>query len=218
MQFATLLARPAVTMMLMACALAPAVVHAQTTPPTTPPPPAYKYSVSLSIAAPAGSSAAAATADKTLPVATKFTPCDATKLDQFAFTIKYDAGKVAADLQNVYLIFHKPELATNGYFPLVRRSITSAAPFFTVYNTAAQILPADTYVAATANVGGAQTEVVLGGNLPLEGMDAGLWMVTAIIAPGTSVNFDDPSTWKAWDSIGFLLRKPWRGASNTTCQ
>lgn len=212
MSYAALLARPAATVMLMACALAPAAVSAQTASP------AYKYSVTLSIGAPAGSAAAAITTDKTLPIATKFTPCTATKLDQFAFTIKYDAGKVAADLQDVYLIFHKPELATNGYFPLVRRSITSAAPFFKVYNAAAQILPTDTYVSATANVGGAQTEVVLGGNLPLEGLDAGLWMVTAIIAPAASVNFDDPTTWKAWDSIGFLLRKPWRGTSTPTCE
>jgi hypothetical protein len=73
-------------------------------------------------------------------------------------------------------------------------------------------------------LGYAQTETILGGNIPLEGLSSGLWLVTAIIGgssitgtTATAVNFDDPSTWDAWDSKPFMLGKPWKGTTAPTC-
>ncbi len=189
-------------------------VHAQTT---------YAYSVSLTIAAPTGSSAAAASKVKTLPASLKFSPCEASALDQFAFTVKYDAGKQGTATpttpdtrQNVYLIFHKDGSA---YFPLVRQSLTNITnAFFKSYASPLNILPTDTYTSASNNLGGVQTEVILGGNLTVQGLDSGIWLITAIVAPESTVNFDDPATWSAWDTTAFMLRKPWKGTTSSTCE
>ena len=75
----------------------------------------------------------------------------------------------------------------------------------------------DAYAAANNNLGYAQTEVIFGGNIGLEGLSAGLWLLTAIIADSATVNFDDPSTWDAWDSKPFMLGKPWKGTTAPTC-
>lgn len=196
------------------CAAA-SLASAQTTP-------AYKYSVVLTAAAPKGSASEAALKDKTLPTAARFSPCTAgAGLDALAFTIKYDAGKpatttpaAASTLKDVYLVFHKD----GAYFPLVRQPLTQTGAFFKSYNSIASILPTDAYTLQANNVGGLQTEVVLGGNLSVEGLDSGVWHISAIIADATTVNFDDPATWAAWDTLAFVLRKPWRGAVQTTCE
>ena len=31
------------------------------------------------------------------------------------------------------------------------------------------------------------------------------------------VNFDAPATWSAWDTVPFMLRKPWTGTADATC-
>lgn len=180
----------------------------------------YAYSVALTVTAPKGSASEAVSKNKTLPAGIKFSPCDATALDQFAFTIKYDAGKpgvgtTPSTLQNVYLIFHRE----SGFvFPLVRSPLITTGAIFKVYVGPGNIQTTDAYIATADNLGGAQTEVVLGGNLTLHGLDAGIWMVTAIIAPAATVNFDDPRTWSAWDTVPFMLRKPWKGFTNNYCE
>ena len=200
---------------------------------TTPAP--YKYSVTLSITKPKGSAADLATKDKTLPAGVNFSPCKASvaadvatntsavpNLDQLAFTIKYDAGKSEADLQNVYLIFSHPDTGltkdAKPYLALVRNNLGNNIEF-KAYATAAGtqgIQRTDAYAAATNNLGYAQTEVIFGGNIGLEGLSSGLWLLTAIIANSATVNFDDPSTWSAWDTVPFMLRKPWRGDTTYT--
>lgn len=187
--------------------------YAQTTPAP------YKYSVTLGITTPKASAADLATKDKTLPAGVDFSPCNAAaNMDQLAFTIKYDAGKLAADLKNVYVIFSHPDTGLTAgakpYLALVRDKLTSDTQF-KPYATAAGIQATDTYAAAASNLGYAQTEVILGGNIPLEGLSSGLWLVTAIIGDGA--NFDDPATWSAWDSKPFMLRKPWKGTAADTC-
>ena len=195
----------------LAAAFAP-VAQAQ---PTT-----YAYSVALTLAAPKGSASEAASKNKTLPAGIKFSPCDATALDQFAFTIKYDAGKAAVGttpgtLQNVYVIFHRDG---SFVFPLVRSPLITTGAIFKVYVAPGNIQTTDAYTAVSDNLGGAQTEVILGGNLTLHGLDSGVWLVTAIIAPAATVNFDDPRTWSAWDTLPFMLRKPWKGFTNSYCE
>lgn len=173
----------------------------------------YAYSIGLTTTAPKGSSSELASKEKTLPIGIKFSPCTASKLDQFAFTIKYDAGKTVDDMQSVYLVFNKPDSHNYGFYPLVRQPLTTTGAFFKVYNNSSDMIPTDTYTAAANNLGGAQTEIILGGSMSMETLGAGLWMITAIIAPEKTVNFDDPSTWSAWDTVPFMLRKPWLGSS-----
>lgn len=205
----------------------------------------YNYSVTLGITTPKGSSAEIASKDKTLPAGVDFSPCwakvaatvdaagktipEKLNLDQLAFTIKYDAGKTATDLKNVYVIFSHPDTGLTAsakpYLALVRDKLTADTEF-KPYATAADInidRATATYAAATSNLGYAQTETILGGNIPLDalppatGLSSGLWLVTAIIGDGATIDFDDPATWSAWDSKPFMLRKPWKGTAANTC-
>lgn len=194
----------------LAAAYAPAALSQVTT---------YAYSVALTVTVPKGSAAEASSKNKTLPAGIKFSPCDATALDQLAFTLKYDAGKpavgtTASTLQNVYVIFNRDG---GLFFPLVRNPLMTAGAIFKVYPASGNIQPLDTYTAVGDNLGGAQTEVILGGNLTVHGLDSGVWLITAIIAPPSTVNFDDPRTWSAWDTVPFMLRKPWKGIITNSC-
>lgn len=199
-----------------ACLLALAsLAHAQTAPTA----PSYKYSVTLTLTVPKGSAAEAAAKDKTKPAAMRYSPClagtsTAPNLDQLAFNLKYDAGKDSTSMRNVYLLFYKD----GTFFPLVRQRLTTTGSFFKSYPSVSNILATDTYTAAGDNLGGAQTEVILGGNLVLEGLPSGVWTVTAIVAAPNSINFDNPATWDAWDTVPFMLGKPWLGVSHLTCQ
>lgn len=161
----------------------------------------------------------------------------APNLDQLAFTIKYDAGK-DADLQNVYVIFSHPDTATGGatphpYLVLKRNKLGADVEFMpypdvakmnaghTITGTPPVNVPAAAsapYTSKADNLGYAQTETILGGNLVLEGLPSGLWLVTAIIGDGATIDFDKPSTWSAWDSKPFLLRKPWKGTAEAVCE
>ncbi len=196
-----------------ACLLALAgLAQAQATP-TTPTPPAYKYAVSVSITVPANSAGSIASKDKTQPTSTRFSPCSSAS-DQLLFTVKYDAGKDANSLQNTYVIFHRQD----SFFPLVRRGLNNVtAPFFKAYADPSNIDRTDAYTLAANNLGGLKTENLLGGELPVEGLASGIWMVTAIVAPAATVDFDKPSTWSAWDTATFMLGKPWTGTQNATC-
>ena len=188
--------------------------------------PAYKYAISVTITAPAGTSAALIAADKSKPVSTKLSPCNgATNPDQLNFTLKYDAGKTTTSgavttdsRRDVYVIFHQPEIAINGYFLLKKNALTAAAPFFVASASAAVIPVSSSYIAQADNLGGAQTEVLLGGNIRLETLPTGIWAVTTIIGgSATPVDFDNPATWDARDVATFVLGKPWQGAANMVC-
>ncbi len=202
----------------LACGLA-ALAAAFLSPAVQAQPTTYAYSVAVTVTAPKGSASEAVSKNKTLPVGVKFSPCDMTALDQFAFNIKYDAGKPAvgttpSTLQSVYVVFHRDG---GLFFPLVRNPLITTGAIFKVYPASGNIQAIDTYTAVGDNLGGAQTEVILGGNLTVHGLDSGVWLITAIIAPASTVNFDDPRTWTAWDTVPFMLRKPWKGIINSSC-
>ncbi len=150
--------------------------------------PTHKYSVSITVSEPAGSAAALTAAGPKKPTSTKTSPCSsATALDQLNFTLKYDAGKSVASTDSqrgIYVIFNKPDLATGGYVALVKKPLLSPAPFFVASDTAAATVKTNTYIASADNLSVAQSEVLLGGNLRLEGLPTGLWSVTAIIRHG----------------------------------
>jgi len=182
----------------------------------------YKYVTTIATTTPAGS-AGANLADGQ-PKSVKFSPCSsATALDQITFSLKYDAGKLSAEKRDVYFMFYRPDafgtVFEPKYFVVVKRfpgasfQITSRPTVSDLNANKAE----DIYVSATNNLGGAISETILGGNIVLEGIPAGMWLALAIIADSATVDFDDPSTWLAWDAAPFLVRKPWQGLSNDTC-
>ena len=185
----------------------------------------YKYTVSITVSEPPGSASALAPVGPKKPSNTKWSSCNSTTaLDQLNFTLKYDAGKSVTtgttttdSRHNIYVIFNKPDQVTGGFFTLVKNPLVAATAFFVASNFASNIAKTDTYIAAANNLGGAMTEILLGGNLRLEGLPNGIWSVTAIVADSATVNFDDPATWDAWDVATLALGKPWQGLSNTTC-
>lgn len=184
----------------------------------------YAYSASVTITAPKGSSADVSSKEKNLPTGVKFSPCTTTNLDQLIFTVKYDAGKTVDDMQSVYIVFNKPDTPSYGFYPLVRKSSLGGAAF-RIYSGPEDMYSSDTYTAAANNLGGAQTEVISGGGMSMETLGSGLWMLTVIVASEKTVSFDDASTWSAWDTVPFMLRKPWMstsknsaGAKTNTCE
>ena len=210
-------------------------VHSATALAQTPDPepkPYTSYSAVLTITAPSGS--AGASLKKTQPTGTKFSPCSsAESLDQLTLTIKYDAGKIAENKRNLYVFFYRAEAegkkidpASEGvendppFFSVTKRR--SGTPYLITERYSISDLNAnrdvDAYVPAADNLGGAITETVLGGNSVLEGLASGTWQAIAIVADGATVDFDDPETWLAWDVATFVLRKPWQGTSNQSCQ
>ena len=194
-------------------------------------PPPYAYSASIAITVPKNSAAEANGKLKGQPTATRFTPCSAGK-DQLLFTLKYDAGKDSASpIVDTYVLFRSPG---GMFFTLARQQANAIGPLLKGYPTVASLnyrtpvttppaVPAgtdafeQTYTAAANNLGGLKTEVLLGGELALEGLEEGVWMITTIVADSSSVNFADPSTWKAWDTATFMLGKPWTGTTASTC-
>lgn len=183
----------------------------------------YKYVTTIATTMPTGS-AGASLADGQ-PKSAKFSPCSSsTGLDQITLSLKYDAGKLTADKRDLYLLFYRPEAAGDvfdpRFFPVVKR-FPGASYLINARATVREMNAArttDIYVPAANNLGGAITETILGGNIVLEGLQAGLWMAVSIIADSATVDFDDPGTWLAWDVAPFVLRKPWQGETNDTCQ
>lgn len=182
---------------------------------------AYAYSATLTVTMPAGS--AGATLAKTQPTATKFTPCASTGADQTTISLKYDAGKTSTDKRDLYLLFHRPEAAGTliepKFFAITKGNPITPTIINPRINTAAlnSNKATDPYIAAADILGGAITEPVLGGNVRLEGLMAGTWQIVAIIADKTTVDFDDPATWLAWDVANFVTLKPWLGGANMVC-
>lgn len=179
----------------------------------------YSYKMAVVASLPTGS--AGATSVATRPTNTKMTPCSTAKPDAVAFTVTYDAGKVAADLKDVYLILYNPNDA--GPFYTLKKNTLVAGPSLTARADVAALntnKATDIYVATTSNLGaGSTSENVLGSSIPVDGVTSGTWQLVGIIADKASVDFDDPSTWAAWDVATVVFGKPWKGAKAgaTTC-
>ena len=179
---------------------------------------AYGYKVSVVTSFPTG--AAGKTLASTQPVGTKLSPCSTAKLDLITFTLTYDAGNSVATLRDFYLIFYNPDLGANPFYTITRNAF-GTGPVLTPRATPAAITAAaatDIYVKTADNPGaGSLTETILGGFINLDGATTGTWQVVAIIADKATVNFDDPTTWVAWDVATVVFGKPWKGAAGTTC-
>jgi hypothetical protein len=174
------------------------------------------YAMKLVITMPKGSEGE--TLAKTMPTNTKFSPCAATsKTDAVTFTATYNAvgagGVVDAD---VYVLFYNPEGSIGSkYYSIVNRSILVARNSTTELTSNAAT---DIFLKKVDNPGGTITETVLGGFVTVTGLSAGTWQLVGIVAPAATVNFNDPTTWLAWDVATLVLRKPWMGSAQLACQ
>lgn len=153
----------------------------------------------------------------TYPTNTKISLCnDAAKLDAVTFTLTYNAGTTAD--KDVYIILYNPEVASK-YYSILKPKLTTT----TLVNVRASLAAltaakaTDIYLPMASNPGGAQTETLLGNFIPLDGIPTGTWQLIGIVADSTTVDFDDITTWSAWDVATIILNKPWTGATVATC-
>ncbi len=183
---------------------------------------AYSYKMTAAITMPNGS--AGATLATTQPSNTKFTPCVANKLDAVTFTITYDAGKVAGtDLKDVYVILRSPSSVfyPDGILYTLTRNALGGGISFNGRADAAALTAAkstDIYLKVANNPGiGSITDTILASFIAVDGVATGTWQLIGIIADSATVNFDDPSTWAAWDVATVVFSQPWTGATVRSC-
>lgn len=175
----------------------------------------YAYKVTMTIVAPKGS--AGETAVTTRPTSTKLTPCSDAKPDQVTITVTYDAGKTTAEKRDLFIILHSP---SDSLFALKKYTLGSSPTISGPFTPATLVgsVAANIYLPAADNLGqGAQTDTLFGGYISLESIATGTWQVVSIIANSTTVDFDDPSTWAAWDATTLMVGKPWAGTAKTVC-
>jgi hypothetical protein len=207
---------------------------------------AYNYNAQITITAPKGSTAEAAAKNKSLPTGVKHSTCAADfsgggisikNPDFLQISVKYDAGKDASEIGDVYLMLQ--DLSTPGvagrYIHIGRPAGAGVVGSFQITTgatpaAAAPALTATPFLAAKDNLGtGAQTEVLFGSSIGLAGLNKGLWAATLIIAkPGAALTdapagtfggstgvttsntfaFGRPDTWAAHDTAVFQLGSP----------
>lgn len=176
---------------------------------------AYAYKVTMTLTAPKGASGEKLASSQ--PTSTKMSPCSDAKPDQVTITVTYDAGKVSLEKRDLFLILQAPNggLYTLKKYPL-GASPTISGPFTPA--TLVGSVSANVYLPAADNLGqGAQTDTVFGGYINLESISTGTWQLVGIIADLTTVDFDDPATWDAWDVTTLMVGKPWTGSAKTAC-
>ena len=218
---------------------------------------AYAYNAQISITAPKGSTAEASAKLKNLPTGVKYSSCAAnvtnstgaiiTRYDDYLqLNVKYDAGKAADELADVYVVLQDlsatdtgaaaPTLPAARYIMIGRvptgsvpgtiQGSTGALKLATGLNLAdlnpAGATPAIPFLAKSDNLGtGAQTEVILGNAINLTGLAKGLWSATVIIAkPGatgmTKALAGAPTAAVGTTSSVFLLGRPETWAAHDT--
>lgn len=175
----------------------------------------YSYKITTAVTMPKGSAGEKLATSQ--PTNTKLTPCTAGKLDAITFTVTYDAGKLVADLKDVYVMLRTP----TGSFITIKRSALGTGPVLAARADAAALTAAaatDIYVTVAENLGsGSVTETLLGGYVTVDSVPTGTWQLIGIVADSTAVNFDDPTTWSAWDVATFVLSQPWTGTATPNC-
>ncbi len=175
----------------------------------------YAYKVTMTLLAPKGSAAEKVPSNK--PSATKMTPCIDTLPDQVNLNITYDAGKTALERRDLYVILHSPtgtlhpiKKFTLGSSPVIRGPFTPSTLIGSVED--------NIYLRSVDNLGqGSQTETLFGGYISLESVETGTWQVVSILANSTNVDFEDPTTWSAWDVATLVVGRPWAATTKNTC-
>lgn len=177
------------------------------------------YSMKIVPSMPIGS--AGATSVTTQPANTPYSPCSSSSaVDAVTFTLNYNAGS-GSTLLDVYMLLFNPNgdgITVPKFFVVSKSTLISGGVALSARANVSNLSPSDMYLARTSNPGGAITETLLGSFIPVDGVPTGTWQVIGIIADHNTINFDDPSTWAAWDVATVVLRKPWTGNSNAVCQ
>jgi hypothetical protein len=175
----------------------------------------YAYKVTMTLISPKGTAGEKLATSQ--PTSTKTSPCSDSKQDQVTISVTYDAGKTATEKRDLYLILQSP---SGGLFPLKKYPLGSSPTMSGPFTPATLIgsVASNIYLPAADNLGqGAQSETVLGGYINLESIATGTWQLAAIIANANTVDFDDPSSWAAWDVTTLMVGKPWTGTYKTAC-
>lgn len=182
---------------------------------------AATYSMKITITKPKGSAAELVSKNKALPTTIPFSPCTLAKQDVLSFNLIYNAGKTAADLMDVYFFFYNPSAEGTADSPKVW-ALTSAAvnaPIALIpYADVVDIDEEKVYLSAFDNLGGEIKELLLRSYIKFDGLNTGTWVLVGIIADsGEPVEFDNVSTWKAWDAAPFVIGSPWTDAVLGDC-
>jgi len=170
----------------------------------------------VAVSMPSGT--AGASLASTEPTNTKLSPCVAGKVDAVTFSLTYNADNPAD--KDVYVFLFNPN-ANGGspqFYMLKKGSLTSPMSV-TARMTAADIVAAsDMYLPVADNPGGTITETLLGGSILLIGAPTGTWQLVGIVADNTAIDFNDPTTWNAWDAGTVMIGLPWVGTGSlSTC-
>lgn len=175
----------------------------------------YAYKVTMTMVAPKGSAGEKLATNQ--PSSTKTTPCSDTLQDQVTITVTYDAGKTALEKRDLFIILHSP---TGTLYP-IKKYVLGSSPSLQGPYTPSTLVGSDVnniYTTATDNLGrGAQTETLFGGYVSLRSIPTGTWQVVAILANSSTVDFGDPVTWAAWDTMTLIVGKPWTGDTKASC-
>ncbi len=168
------------------------------------------YSMKVAISMPAGTAGAKPTVLQ--PSNTKFSPCVTGKVDAATFTLTYNAGSPAD--KDVYLLIFEPAadgVTTPKFCAMKKGTLTTPVGFIPRLTASAIVAATDIYLEMADNPGGTITETFLGGSILLDGVRTGTWQIIGIVADSTTVNFNDPTTWTAWDSATIMVGMPWTG-------
>jgi len=178
-------------------------------------------SIKVAVSVPSGSSGA--TMAKTLPTATKFSPCsDTTKFDALTFTVDY---KVVSSGYDVYIVFYNPD-ATDKFVSVSKDSVTKGVAI-KAHATPAALSTALPYQVGADMITLAAKEVIFGGPMRVDattptipGLTTGTWQLIGVVADPATFDFKDPATWSAWDVATVVLGMPWKGSTPllATCQ
>lgn len=179
------------------------------------------YSMKVAVSMPTGTTGASLAT--TQPTNTKLSSCANTAVDAVTITLTYNAGATNT-LKEVYVFFfntnYNPNFGAANRFYAIKKGSLATPVTFAAYNvlTSANSATNDIYLKASNNPGGSITDILLGSSLGLEGAPVGTWQVVGIVAANSTIDFDNPSTWSAWDVGTFIIKKPWsNGAANDTC-
>lgn len=119
---------------------------------------------------------------------------------------------------------------TNSQFFAFRKGFVNTGGSVTLKENSSTLAPAvgpatpnDVYLLSEEFSTSAIKESIMGGDLSFDAytLPQGTWLAVAILAERTLLNFQDPSTFIAWDVVPFVLGTPWAttiGPSGTgTC-
>lgn len=158
----------------------------------------------------------------TQPVNTKLTPCSSTtQVDAVTFSLAYNAGS-GTDLHDVYMFFYNPGadgIYEPKYYVVSRASISGGGMALVARYVLNEINAlTDIYLPKESNPGIAVTEPLFSSFISVDGVPSGTWQLVGIIGDRSTINFDNPSTWNAWDVATVMLRKPWPGNTTNYCE